>query len=111
MLDMPTPEVLEAQANDLEARAAGKEKQAGYLRDTMGESLTAESLLKDAAIFREEATAKRAKAARLIKRDIEAGVRTPSGTLVSTIEAMEAQGQKVWESYLKDIGSTPWGSK
>ena len=66
-LDMPTPESLEAEADGLDRKAVAKEKQAGYLRDTMGESGTAESLLKDAAIFREEAQAKRAKAERLRK--------------------------------------------
>lgn len=104
-LDMPTPESLEAEADALEALAVKKDELAARWPDYAGTPL----LHKDAAIFREEAQAKRAKAARLIRKDIEAGLRTPSGTLVSTIESMDRAGQKVWESYLKDIGSVPWG--
>lgn len=106
-LDMPTPESLEAEANELEALANKKERQSRRaVNDT-----AAYFLLKDVDAFREEAQAKRAKAQRLLMADIKAGVRTPSGTPVSTIERMEEQGQKVWESHLKDIGSVPWDSK
>lgn len=95
-LDMPTPESLEAEANDLEALAVKKDELAARWPDYAGTPL----LLKDARIFREEAQAKRAKAARILKADIEAGLRTPSGTLVSTIESMHSQRQKHWEDYL-----------
>ena len=105
-LDMPTPESLEAEADALYERAEVKERLAAYDFCSVD---SASVLRKDAAIFREEAQAKRAKAARILKADIEAGLRTPSGTLVSTIESMERTGQKVWEAHLKDIGSVPWG--
>lgn len=95
-LDMPTPESLEAEAADLEALAVKKDELAARWPDYAGTPL----LRKDAAIFREEAAAKRAKAARILKADIEAGLRTPSGTLVSTIESMHSQRQKHWEDYL-----------
>lgn len=104
-LDMPTPESLETEAADLEALAVQKDELAARWPDYAGTPL----LRKDAAIFREEAQAKRAKAQRLLMADIEAGLRTPSGTLVSTIESMDRTGQKVWEAHLKDIGSVPWG--
>lgn len=91
-LDMPTPESLEAEANDLEVRADKKLRLSALLGGKW-------SMEQDAAIFREEAAAKRAKAQRLIMKDIEAGVRTPSGTLVSTVEKMDAQRQKHWEAY------------
>lgn len=106
-LDMPTPESLEAEADALEALAVKKDELAARWPDYAGTPL----LLKDARIFREEAASKRAKAQRLLMKDIEAGIRTPSGTPVSTIEKMETQGQKVWESHLKDIDSVPWDSK
>jgi hypothetical protein len=61
-LDMPTPESLEAEANDLERRAATKEAHADRYFD-QPDSL----LRRDAAIFREEAKAKRAKAERMRK--------------------------------------------
>lgn len=97
-LEMPTPETLTEEAAALEALAAKKEKQSAHpeLSDT-----SRDYLLKDAGIFREEAASKRAKAQRLIKKDIEAGVRTPSGTLVSTIESMHAKRQRHWEAYLR----------
>lgn len=95
-LDMPTPESLEAEATEREVLAEKKEALAARWPDYAGTPL----LLKDAAIFREEAAAKRAKAARILKADIEAGLRTPSGTLVSTIESMHSQRQKHWEDYL-----------
>lgn len=107
-LDMPTPESLEAEANELEMRADAKQRQAKL---SWSSRSGAAALERDAAIFREEAQAKRAKAQRLLMADIKAGIRTPSGTPVSTIERMEEQGQKVWESHLKDIGSVPWDSK
>lgn len=62
-LDMPTPESLEAEANDLEALAVKKDELAARWPDYAGTPL----LLKDAAIFREEAQAKRAKAERMRK--------------------------------------------
>lgn len=36
---------------------------------------------------------------------------TPSGTPISTITAMEEQGRKAWQNYLKEIGSIPWSRK
>lgn len=62
-IDMPTPESLEAEAADLERRAALKDALATLWPDAPGTPL----LLKDADIFREEAQAKRAKADRLRK--------------------------------------------
>lgn len=61
--DMPTPESLEAEAADLEVLAAKKERQAK--RVTL--DVAADFLRHDAAIFREEAAAKRAKAERMRK--------------------------------------------
>lgn len=95
-LDMPTHESLEAEADALEALAVKKDELAARWPDYAGTPL----LLKDARIFREEAAAKRAKAQRLLMKDIEAGIRTPSGTLVATVEKMDAQRQKHWEAYL-----------
>lgn len=105
-LNMPTPESLEAEAVALEALAKRKDLLAEATWTSPGSS---DAARRDARIFREEAQAKRAKAACILKADIEAGLRTPSGTLVSTIESMERTGQKAWESHLKDIGSVPWG--
>lgn len=102
-LDMPTPESLEAEANDRDALAEKKEALAARWPDYAGTPL----LLKDAAIFREEAAAKRAKAQRLLMKDIEAGIRTPSGTLVSTIATMEEQGLNCWKHFLAEISGTP----
>ena len=96
-LDMPTPESLEAEANDRDALAEKKEALAARWPDYAGTPL----LLKDAAIFREEAASKRAKAQRLIRKDIEAGIRTADGTLVSTIESMHNARQRHWEAYLR----------
>lgn len=96
-LNMPTPESLEAEAVELVKLAERKERQSGYEGCTQRGR---DALLGDAAIFREEAKAKRAKAACILKADIEAGLRTPSGTLVSTIESMHSQRQKHWEDYL-----------
>lgn len=107
-LEMPTPESLEAEAAELVTLAVKKEVRSEH---PCCSDRSRDALLSDAATFREEAQAKRAKAQRLIRKDIEAGLRTPSGTPVSTIERMEEQGQKVWESHLKDIGSVPWDSK
>lgn len=70
MLDMPTPEVLEAQAADLEKRADRKDRQADADWTT---NASADALRTDARYFREEAKAKRAKAERLRKAtEIEA---------------------------------------
>lgn len=102
-LDMPTPESLEAEAVSLEALAEKKEALAARWPDYAGTPL----LLKDAAIFREEAASKRAKAQRLLMKDIEAGIRTPSGTLVSTIATMEEQGLNCWKHFLAEISGTP----
>lgn len=96
-LEIPTPESLEAEANDLEVLAEKKDKLADATWASSGGSAFARL---DAAIFREEAASKRAKAKRLLKKDIEAGLRTPSGTLVSTIKSMHDQRQKHWEDYL-----------
>lgn len=58
-----TPEELEAEAQELEFTALKKQRQAvAHWCDSK-----ADALLKDAAIFREEAASKRAKAERLRK--------------------------------------------
>lgn len=63
-LDMPTPESLEAEANDLEMRADAKERQSKL---SWSSRAGAANMERDAAIFREEAKAKRAKAERMRK--------------------------------------------
>ena len=63
-LEMPTPESLDEEAAGLENLALKKESQARqYTTSPSGR----EALMRDAAIFREEAAAKRAKAERMRK--------------------------------------------
>lgn len=98
MLEMPTPESLETESDALDAIAIKKSKQAAH--EGLSDSARA-YLLRDADYAREDAASKRAKAQRLLMKDIKAGIRTPSGTLVSTVEKMDAQRQKHWEAYLR----------
>lgn len=63
-LNMPTPESLEAEAVELVKLAERRERQSGHEGCTQRGR---DALLKDAAIFREEAKAKRAKAERMRK--------------------------------------------
>lgn len=108
MLPMPTPESLEAEAVELDAIAVKKSKQAAH----PGLSDTARAyLLRDADYAREDAASKRAKAARILQKDVEAGICSPDGMLVTTLDRMEQDGLKVWQGYLKEIGSVPWGQK
>lgn len=66
MLEIPTPESLEAEANELEALAKKKERHAA---SEWISPFGQQHAKKDAAIFREEAQAKRAKAERMRKAE------------------------------------------